>query len=159
MKLSFQVVFLFVMGSLVFAQDSALLQKANAGDPAAQVKMGNIYALGKGVPRSSPEAVKWFRKAVEQNHPDAESNLGSMYLVGRGTTRDEGQATQLIQKAAAQGNDLAQSKLALLDDARNLMRWRTVFLIVLATAAAALIAFIAKVTLRNRLGYARAIGR
>src|SRR3982074_2939954 len=86
-----------------FGQDTDLLQRANAGDPAAQVKMGNLYALGQGVPRSSQEAVKWFRKAAQQGDPGGEYRLGGMYDVGFGVPPDPATAAKWYQQAAKQG--------------------------------------------------------
>ena len=51
--------------------------KAEKGGPKAQNELGEALYLGKlGVTRNPAEAVKWFRKAAEQNHPAAQSNLG-----------------------------------------------------------------------------------
>ena len=44
---------------------------AEQGVPVAQFQLGNMYRLGKGVPKNDAEAVKWWRKAAEQGHEDA----------------------------------------------------------------------------------------
>ena len=49
---------------------------AEQGNAAAQLKLGLMYAKGKGVPEDDAEAVKWFRKAAEQGH--ARAQLGSV---------------------------------------------------------------------------------
>src|SRR3984893_19496526 len=86
MKRIFLAGVMVLLGSwtAAFGQDADLLQKANAGDAASQVKMGNQYALGQGVARNSQEAVKWFRRAAEQGSPDGQYRLGGMYEVGFG---------------------------------------------------------------------------
>ena len=44
-----------------------LREKAHAGDPAAQFKLGNLYFYGSDSVKSSPElAVYWYKKAAEQ---------------------------------------------------------------------------------------------
>jgi len=43
---------------------------AKRGNADAQDKLGAIYANGQGVPKNYAEAVKWFRKAVEQGHDE-----------------------------------------------------------------------------------------
>ena len=82
-----------------FGQNTDLLQKANAGDAASQVKMGNQYALGQGVARNSQEAVKWFRRAAEQGSPDGQYRLGGMYEVGFGVPPDSATAVKWYQQA------------------------------------------------------------
>lgn len=42
--------------------------RSEKGSVAAQVRMGSLYWLGKGVPEDYQEAAKWFRKAAEQGH-------------------------------------------------------------------------------------------
>jgi TPR repeat protein len=41
-----------------------LAEKAKAGDAEAQLKLGNMYADGTGVPLDKTEAVKWFNLAA-----------------------------------------------------------------------------------------------
>ena len=61
-----------------------VLKKAQAGDVESQFSMGLLYSLGKGVPKSYPEAYKWLSKAAEQGHTDAQATLGEMYYFGQG---------------------------------------------------------------------------
>src|SRR5260370_1175617 len=98
-----------------FGQDTDLLQRANAGDPAAQVKMGNLYALGQGVPRSSQEAVKWFRKAAQQGDRDGEYRLGGLYDVGFGVPPDPATAAKGYQQAIGGGDSEAEESLRALE--------------------------------------------
>jgi TPR repeat protein len=58
------------------------LKFAEAGVADAQVMMGVLYETGMGVPKSGATAIKWYRKAAEQDHPIAWSNLGTIYLLG-----------------------------------------------------------------------------
>src|SRR5260370_8468194 len=41
------------------------------GDAVAQFLLGDQYAKGEGVSQDYAEALIWFRKAAEQNHPVA----------------------------------------------------------------------------------------
>ena len=45
--------------------------------------LGLIYAMGRGVAKDQVEAVKWYRKAAEQNHAEAQYNLGVCYYEWR----------------------------------------------------------------------------
>jgi len=55
-----------------------LRELAEKGDPAAQTKVGNMYADGVGVPQSYAEAIRWFRKAAAQGHGQAKEMLESL---------------------------------------------------------------------------------
>ena len=49
-----------------------LKAKAEAGDAESQAGTGIRYEDGKGVAKDQVEAVKWFRKAAEQNYARAQ---------------------------------------------------------------------------------------
>ena len=68
----------------VYAQEAALSSadiaevraKAEAGDAEAQVKLGDMYYFGRGVPKDYTQAVSWYRKAAQQGYAKAQYNLG-----------------------------------------------------------------------------------
>ncbi len=82
--------------------------KAENGDAEAQLKFGRACFNGDGVTKDSAEAVKWFRKAADQNNIRAQFNLGICYTSGEGVTKDEAEALKWIRKAADQNFILAQ---------------------------------------------------
>ncbi|MBF0392791.1 MAG: sel1 repeat family protein, partial [Alphaproteobacteria bacterium] len=57
-------------------------QAADAGDPAAQFNLGNMYRLGYQVERDVSLAVKWLLLAARQNHAEAASVLRRMAAEG-----------------------------------------------------------------------------
>ena len=57
---------------------------------------------GQGVAKDEVEAVKWYRKAAEQNDADAQNNLGVCYANGQGVAKDEVEAVKWYRKAAEQ---------------------------------------------------------
>jgi hypothetical protein len=57
-----------------------------AGDPSAQVKMGNMYALGRRVTRNSQEAVKWFQKAADQGDAQQTAIRGQIRFIRTGSS-------------------------------------------------------------------------
>src|SRR5271165_3664652 len=65
-----------------------LKQIAYAGDVSSQVRLGVMYLTGDGVARDDAEAVKWLRKAADQDSPLAERYLAEMYFKGRGVPAD-----------------------------------------------------------------------
>jgi TPR repeat protein len=88
------------------------LLKAEKGDAQAQDKLGNTFLVGSlGVAKDEAEAVRWFRKAAEQNHAEAENSLGSCYACGQGVAKDEVEAAKWYRKAAERGNAHAQCNL------------------------------------------------
>ena len=66
---------------------------------------------GKGLPKDSAEAVKWYRKSAEQGDAIAQYNLGLMYDSGDGVPQDDIEAEKWYRKSAEQGNADAQSYL------------------------------------------------
>lgn len=80
-----------------------LKAKAQTGDPKAQVKLGELYDDGKGVPEDAGAAAQWYGKAAEQGDPAGQNSLGVMYRLGRGVDKDLKEAVRWYQKAARQG--------------------------------------------------------
>ena len=91
-----------------------LKEIAYAGDVAAQVQLGVIYLTGDGVPRDDAEAVKWLRKAAEQDNPLGERYLAEMYFKGRGVPADNEEAAKWLLMAAEQGDAESEHNLAVL---------------------------------------------
>ena len=66
-----------------------LRAKAEKGDAQSQYELGTAFDKGSlGVAKNEAEAVKWFRKAAEQNDAQALCYLG--YLLRQGHRRGEG---------------------------------------------------------------------
>lgn len=85
---------------------------AKAGNPQAQFALGQLYDLGRGVPRDDREAIRWYRMAAEQGYVRAETALGLHYARGRGVPQDMSQAIAWWRKGAEQGSPTAQYYLA-----------------------------------------------
>lgn len=89
-----------------------LMVKAEAGDLAAQVALGEIHALGQGTPKNEKEAVKWYLKAAEQGSLQAQVFLGGVYLRGKAVLKDSREAAKWYSMAADQGSAAAQCQMA-----------------------------------------------
>ena len=87
---------------------------AQAGDPAAQYRLGVMYAEGRGVAPNDAEAALWFERAAEQGESMAQYNLGASYAGGTGVRKDMAAAAKWFRRAADQGVALAQLNLGLL---------------------------------------------
>lgn len=88
---------------------------ANAGNAAAQGRLGIMFANGEGVRQSYVEARKWYEKAAGQNYAEAQNELGLMYLLGgMGVPVDYAEAAKLFRKAADQGLAGAQNNLGMM---------------------------------------------
>ena len=90
------------------------LPLADMGDPGDQFNVGLMYEQGQGVPQSYTEAVKWFRRAAEQDYVKAQHNLGAMYGAGKGVKRDYVQAYKWLNICAGKGDDGCASQRDLL---------------------------------------------
>src|ERR1035437_6813634 len=62
--------------------DPVLLVKANAGDAAAQVAVGENYAAGKGVAQDYKAAAGWYQKAADKGDIGGEVHLAALYREG-----------------------------------------------------------------------------
>jgi len=58
-------------------------RKANQGDAAAQLMLGEMYRDGEGVTQSDSTAIYWYEKAANQGSAAAQFNLDLMYLKDR----------------------------------------------------------------------------
>ena len=96
--------------------DAALLARADAGDAAAEILVGEGYAAGKGVPVDPKQAVLWYKKAADQGNISGELHLAALYRDGVGKTlpRDIEQAAVWYRKAADAGDPSAQGTLGIL---------------------------------------------
>lgn len=102
--------------------DATVLAKANGGDPAAQVEVGEHYEQQAAneqdrelIPDEYKQAEAWYKKAAEQGNLSGELDLAALYRDGgQGFPRDMAQAAAWYRKAADQGDPEAQGTLALL---------------------------------------------
>lgn len=85
--------------------------RAEQGAAAAQNTLGNLYLVGKGVPKDYAQAVLWYRKAAEQGDRKGEFNLGEMYELGEGAPKDYAEAIHWLRKSADQNDTRAQIAL------------------------------------------------
>jgi TPR repeat protein len=102
--------------------DAALLARANAGDPAAEVQVGEHYANAAAIEQNHSQvaedyqqAAAWYRKAADQKSVEGELHLAALYRDGgSGFPRDMEQAAAWYLKAADQGDVGAQGTLGVL---------------------------------------------
>lgn len=66
--------------------------------------------------KDDAEAVKWFRKAAEQNLADAQYILGVCYDSGEGVAKDEIEAYKWWLLAAGHGNDDAKYNMTIVEN-------------------------------------------
>lgn len=86
--------------------------RAETGDAAAQVLLGEIYSRGLGTPKNDNEAAKWYGRAADQNVPEAQFQYALLLIDGKGVERDEAKARTLMEQAAESGHRLAQFNFA-----------------------------------------------
>ena len=90
-----------------------LRAKAEQGDVYSQFELGNIFYSGNSlVAKDYGEAVKWFRKAADQDLSGAQYNLGVCYGSGHGLTKNPVEAVKWYLKAAELNFAQAQHNLA-----------------------------------------------
>lgn len=85
--------------------------RAEAGDPTAQLLLGDLYKNGRGVPKDEKAAYSWTRKAADQGDARGQAALAAMMQAGSGTPRDDAGALVWLERSAQQDFALAQSAL------------------------------------------------
>jgi len=87
---------------------------AEAGDPAAQTVLGNLYETGAFGAPDFGAAAAWYRRAADRGDPLAAYFLANLYEQGKGVGRDPARAAQLYRAAAEAGHPSAAFKLGYL---------------------------------------------
>lgn len=83
-------------------------EKAEAGNPKMQVRIGEMYANSQSCfPKDDETAVEWYRKAATQGDARAMYRLGEAYSYGRGVGQDELKAMAWYRRAATSNGDEA----------------------------------------------------
>jgi TPR repeat protein len=94
--------------------------KAEAGDAESELELGRRYNKGEGLAKDEVEAVKWYRKAAEQNLAKAQYAMGVCYERGDGcrdgVAEDDVEAAKWYRKAAEQNFAAAQYNLGVCYD-------------------------------------------
>lgn len=86
-----------------------LLERAEAGDPWAQLNLGAAYDNGlAGLPLDPVRAVTWYRRAAAAGLAEAQFNLAHCLVTGNGTARNDAEALTWMLRAAEQGLASAQ---------------------------------------------------
>lgn len=93
---------------------SQILEQAENGSSEAQLKLGQAYQYGRGLPQDYQKALHWYEKAASQGEAEAQRPLGALYEMGRGVAKDFGKAAFWYEKAAEQGLARAQVNLGIL---------------------------------------------
>lgn len=91
---------------------------AEGGNPAAQLRLGMLHYLGKGVPENEREAFNWLSKSAAQGNLDAMYQLGNLFTFGNDAAKlavdPDQEAAQWFFRAASAGHADAQYSLGLL---------------------------------------------
>jgi TPR repeat protein len=91
---------------------SLALDRAKAGDAAAQTLLGELLSRGLGIKQDLAAAADWYRLAGEHGDPEALYALGRAYLEGRGVAPDDRRAADLLDQAAQKGHSVAAREFA-----------------------------------------------
>lgn len=79
-------------------------QSAAKGDIAAQLKVADMYAKGKGIHQDLEQAFVLYRTLASQGNDVALYKLGEMYLAGQGVAQNIVTGLDLLEKSANQDN-------------------------------------------------------
>ena len=76
------------------------LPKAQEGDAAAQLYVGEIFEKGLGTQADYQAAAQWYEKAANQGNFQAQLNLGHLYEKGLGVAQNKETAMRWYRKSA-----------------------------------------------------------
>ncbi|WP_167853570.1 tetratricopeptide repeat protein [Roseovarius aestuariivivens] len=82
---------------------ATVIQRAEAGDTAAQSNLARAFFEGASVPRNYETAADWAEKAAAAGDPPAQNLLGLAFLTGLGRERDHAEALNWLRLAAKTG--------------------------------------------------------
>ncbi len=82
-----------------------LMPLAEKGNSEAQVILGKMYMLGRGVLKDPDQAMRWFKASGAQGNAEAQFFIGSYYLLPR---RNMAEGVRWLQLSSEQGNQDAQ---------------------------------------------------
>lgn len=95
------------------------MERAKAGDPAAQTLVAEIYSRGLGLKADQKQAAHWYGLAAEQGEHEAQFRYAAMLLQGIYVPKDTKKAEILMKKAADANNAMAQFNYAQMLMMRN----------------------------------------
>ena len=74
-------------------------QSRRAESRRGAIQLGVCYDDGEGVAKDQAEAVKWYRKAAEQNDAAAQYNLGVCYAKGARRGEGSGRGGEVVSQS------------------------------------------------------------
>ncbi len=87
--------------------------EAEAGSPAAQLQLANLYVRGTGVTQDYTAAAQWFGASADRGNPVAQYSLAVLNERGLGVPQDTGTAAVWYERAARQQHPNAQYALGI----------------------------------------------
>jgi TPR repeat protein len=86
---------------------------AERGYFSAQLIIGILYLIGKGVTKDETEAFQWFLKAAENGSVEAQVYVSHLYEAGRGIKRDHSEFLKWQLKADELNKHVSQEFIGL----------------------------------------------
>ncbi|TDK39793.1 sel1 repeat family protein [Rhizobium deserti] len=84
------------------------LQRASAGDAAAQTLVAEMMTKGLGIKRDAKTAAFWYGQAAERGDPAGMFQYALLLMTGRDVPADKKKADDYMRRAAEAGNSSAQ---------------------------------------------------
>jgi hypothetical protein len=81
---------------------------SDAGDAAAEYRLGMRYATGEDVTQDYSEAMRWFLRSADHGNVHAQATVAAWMLAGRGAAQDYSQAYYWALLAQAGGDESGQ---------------------------------------------------
>jgi len=108
------VVLVVAAAGFLFRNQMMLDKEASLLSPEAQFLQGEMYEMGWGRPKDTPEAISWYLRAANNDHAEAQFRLASLYYAGVRVEQDLHEAAKWYLQAANNGHVEAEYRLGLM---------------------------------------------
>ena len=78
-------------------------QRAEQGDEKAQLYLGYLHRIGKGITSDQKKSLYWYKQSAENGNANAQYEVGFMYQLGKGVKQDDWEAERWYGLAVDQG--------------------------------------------------------
>jgi TPR repeat protein len=105
------VMLIIAVAGFLYKNQMQLDQEARLLSPEAQFSQGEMYEMGWGRPKDTPETIRWYKLAANGGHAEAQFRLANLYYKGVRVEQDFNEAANWYLQAANNGHVEAEYRL------------------------------------------------
>lgn len=105
------LVLVAVAAGFLFKHQVQVDKEASLLSPEAQFRQGEMFEMGWGRPKDTPEAIAWYVRAANNGHAEAQFALANLYYAGERVQQDLKEAAKWYLQAANNGHVEAEYRM------------------------------------------------